>query len=205
MWLREAHGLISWFPTLIVWWVPRTFRNSGGSVAAPLAHGPGLRLGPQQNMYKSKKAKFSLASGEETGDESSQKSSGGHSQVFAAMCGSTRRQQWEYRGEIYNRGKNVSPWGQPSNEADWSMKFCRLHPSKFQGGSPEQHGPWDELLWTGAWAGDSIILLACLRLSVFSDILCKAVRNATSVVKVHSKNLQRNLFLCQRRQFQSGI
>lgn len=84
------------------------------------------------------------------------------------------------------------------------MKFCRLHPSKFQEGSPEQHDAQDEVLLTGAWAGDYIIL-ACLRLPIFSDVLCKAARNATSVVKVHCKNLQRNLFLCKRRQLQSTI
>lgn len=41
---------------------------------------------------------------------------------------------------ITDRGKNVSPWRQPSNEADCPMRFGRLHPSKFQEGSPEQHG-----------------------------------------------------------------
>lgn len=92
-------------------------------------------------MYKSIKAKFSLAS-EETDAESSEKSSGGHSQVLQPYLEGQEDNNWNREGRfITDRGKNVSPWGQPSNEADCPVKFCRLYPSKFQGESSKQHGP----------------------------------------------------------------
>lgn len=146
----------------------------------------------------------------ETDEESSEKSLGDTDRFLHLRVEGQEDDNENTEGRLLtDRGKNVPPWRQPSNEADFPVKFCRLHLSKFQEGSPEQHGPWEELFWTVFGLGLILQFSLLVWDSQYSLMFVQGSQKCNfwlhTVVKAYSKNLQRNLFLCKRRQFQPGI